>query len=319
MTHLNWGSSGGLTAPTTAGTWVRPPLVTGSTQTTPSLLTQALGTKRGKGPLANGLQREPADQIDLRVQWMTLVTGRDAGHDRHLVLGTATSFAAGAHTAQACVVELASAAQLGRVVPLYRGPVCLLAQQQSGRAAHALLAPGRQGRQPGLALAEQVDGQEPSRQRQLGVFQWAPCGRRGLVPTVLAMEDLACVVPHGRVFAAAAPRVPEAIRPPRTPVCLGALRLGAEAGPESGARHDLLAPDLAVGHGLRSVVREPPVMESMVHGTGLAEAHFQSGHRLTTRAGIVMKARTALMNTHPARRYMPPSVLCVRSFMKPTA
>ena len=274
---------------------------------------------RGRGPLANRLRREHPDEIDLQVQRMSHGAGRDAGHDRQLFLGAVSAVAAGALTAHAGVVERASAALPGRAAVLHHGPLELRVHQQSGKTDRAQPALGRQGRQPSPGLAGEADGQEPSRQRRLAVFQRAPRSRRRLVPTTVAPEDLARAVRPARVFASAAPREPEAVRPPRPLGRPGALRLGAEAGPEFEVRHAVLEQGLAVGQGLRSGVRDLPVMASMAHGMGLAEAHFQSGHRFTTRAGIVTKAKIALMKTHPARRYMPPSVLCVRSFMNPTA
>jgi len=124
----------------------------------------------GLGPLGDGLGREAADQIELDVQRMAVAVHRDGSHKRHLVLGASPGLATRALTAEISVVQLHGATQAVGAVLLGHGAVDSLMQQPRGGLADAQLALERQRGQPGLGLADEVDAQEPSRQRQFGGF-----------------------------------------------------------------------------------------------------------------------------------------------------
>jgi len=80
--------------------------------------------------------------------------------------------------------------------------VDLVVPRPGGGVAHAELAFERQGRQPRLGLADQVDRQEPQPQRQLGVLHQAARGQRGLVAAALALEKPARTVADDVVLGA---------------------------------------------------------------------------------------------------------------------
>lgn len=228
----------------------------------------------GLGPIADCPRREATDEVQFQVHRTPLLVERDSGHERHLVLRAPARLAARALPTEVGVVELDGAAEAMGTVLLGHGPVDLLVHQPGRGVAHAELTLECQGRQPGLGLADQVDGEKPDRQWQLGVLHEAACGQRRLVAAAVALEQLARAVADDVVVKVIAARTPEAVRPTRLLDCLGALRLSAEAVQELGNRHAVLELNLVQGHGARSVVRQAQAMASPAHGMSLAEAGF---------------------------------------------
>jgi len=98
------------------------------------------------------------------------------------------------------------------IIQLHAAREAMLALTQShGVADLVLQGPGRgvadaqvslqgQRRKSGLGLADQIDGQEPNAQWQLGVLEQAAGGQRGLVPASLALEEPAGAVPDHPVI-----------------------------------------------------------------------------------------------------------------------
>ena len=132
----------------------------------------------------------------------------------------------------------------------------------------------RQGRQPCLSLTDEVDGQEPGRQGQFGVRHETACGQGGLMPTAIALEELAGAVADHIVITAGTARAPKALRPAHGLDRLSALRLGAKAAKEIRDRHAVLELNLVEGHGAHPTVRRLQISESQAHGVSLAEARF---------------------------------------------
>ena len=62
------------------------------------------------------------------------------------------------------------------------------------------LAPQRQGRQPALRLADQIDRQKPCGQRQFCALKDGPGDQRGLVGTARALGYVARAVRHSVTF-----------------------------------------------------------------------------------------------------------------------
>ena len=211
----------------------------------------------GLGPLADGLGREATDHAELQIQRVPLVVERDGGDERHLVLRAAPGLATSALATEVGIVELDGPAQAVGVLALGHGAVDLLVQQPGRGVAHPELALERQGRQPGLGLADQIDRQEPGRKRQLGVLHQAARRQRCLVPAAVALEQLARTVADNVVLSRTTSRTPEALRPAGMPNGLGALRLGAEARQELRNRHAGLELDVVGGHG--------PLRQQMQH------------------------------------------------------
>jgi hypothetical protein len=101
---------------------------------------------------------------------------------------------------------------------------------------------------PGLGLADEMDGQEPGRQRQLGVLHQRARSQRGLVAARTALEQLAGTVTDNVVLHAGATRAAKPIRPTRAPNRIGTLRFGAKVGQKLRNRHAGLELDLVAGH-----------------------------------------------------------------------
>lgn len=86
----------------------------------------------------------------------------------------------------------------------------------------------------GLGRGQQVQGQQPGAQRQLGALEHRAGGQRGLVPAGAALVVDRRPAPKPRAGPSSAGRAAEALRP--TPLVQGtvALGLGAVAGDELG-------------------------------------------------------------------------------------
>jgi hypothetical protein len=180
---------------------------------------------------------------------MPLGVERDGGHERHLVLGAAPGLATSALAREVGVIQLHRAAQAMGAVLLAHGAVDSLMQQPRGGVAHPQLPFERKRRQPGLGLTDEVDRQEPGRQRQFGLLHQAAGRQRGLVPAPVALEQFARPVTDDIVLTDRAPRATEAIRPARLLDRLGTLRFSAEPAKEFRDGHAGLELDVLVGHG----------------------------------------------------------------------
>ena len=82
-----------------------------------------------------------------------------------------------------------------------------------GRLAHAQVTLERQGVDAGLGLADEVDGQEPGGQRQLGVLHQGAGGQRSLKAAAAALVELAGTLRHKIVLRAGALRAAKPQRP----------------------------------------------------------------------------------------------------------
>lgn len=226
------------------------------------------------GPLANGIGGESADQVELQESWPVLVVQRQGGHERDLVLRTSARFTAHALATEVGVVNLNDALESVDALARGHGAVDLVVQQPGGGVAHAELALHRQRRQTRLGLADQVDGQEPRGQRQLGVLEQAAGGQRGLMPAADALEQTPRAVTNHVVRVAAAAWAAEAAGPAGGFQRRGAVRLGAKAAKELGQRHAGLELDSVEGHRVRSVIGYTQVTRPVAHHMSLAEAGF---------------------------------------------
>ena len=232
------------------------------------------GQQIGLGPLADRFRSEASDHIELDVHRMPVIIDRDSSDKGSLVLRAATDLPACALATEVGVIELHGAAELMGGILRGHGAVDLLMQQPSSGIAHAKLAHERQGRQTGLGLTDEVYGQEPGRQWQLGVRHEAAGGQRGLMPATIALEELASPVADHIVITAGAARAAKPLRPTRSLDRLSALRLGAKAAKEFRDRHAVLELNLVEGHGVHPAVRGLQISESHAHGASLAEAGF---------------------------------------------
>jgi hypothetical protein len=152
------------------------------------------------------------------------------------------------------VIELNEARQLVLALAPSHGVTDLVLQGPGGGVAHAELTLERQRGQAGLGLADQVDGQEPGAQRQLGVLEQAAGGQRRLVSAGLALEELAGAVAHDPVAGRVAAGATKAAGPARRLERLLALRFGVETGHELRQRYALLELDAVERHDPISVL-----------------------------------------------------------------
>jgi hypothetical protein len=104
-------------------------------------------------------------------------------------------------------------------------------------------------------MADQVNGEEPCSQWQLGLLQQTACGQRSLVAAAVALRQPPSGLAEDAVFAAVATRTTEFLRPSRLLDCCGALRLSVRSLKEICYRHATLDLDLVEGHEAHSLVR----------------------------------------------------------------
>ena len=121
-----------------------------------------------------------------------------------------------------------------------------------------------------LSEADQVDGEEPCRQRQLGVLHQTARSQRGLVSAAVALKQPACILAEDAVVGAVATRTTEFIRLSRLLDRLRALSLSAEALKEFRNGHAVLEPDLVEGHGVHFSVRELQLTGQLAHRVSLS-------------------------------------------------
>ena len=226
---------------------------------------QGTRLKTGFGPITNGRRGETTDQVELDVHRMSCLVERDGRHERHLVLGAASWLAAGAFATQVGVVKLNRAVQAMSAVLLGDSAVDLSVQKPRRGLADTQVALERQRRKAGFGLADQVDGEEPCRQRQLGVLHQAARDQRGLVSASVALKQPACILAEDAVIGAVATRATESIRPSRL-----LDRLGAEGLKEFWNGHAVLELDLVEGHVVHSLVRELQLTGPLAHRLSLA-------------------------------------------------
>ena len=172
-----------------------------------------------------------------------------------------------------------------------------LMHQPSGAVPCAQVAHERQRRQPGLVLADEVDGQEPDAQRQLGAVEHRASGQRRLMATFLALEQPARAVAHNVVFCAIATRAAKPIRPAHRSERRGALVFAAVAGEELQHRHTKLKLDSVHRHGWPLGSNMSQRRGRQAHGLSLAEVCDESG-------GTTRRCRSPLRHTAAFTRYV---------------
>lgn len=174
---------------------------------------------------------------------------RDRSHDRDLVLRSPSCLAARSFSAEIGVIQLDLSLQDVGLLPLSHGPEDLVVQQPGGVVVHPQTAAQLKGRDAGLGLADQVEGQKPLGQRQLGrLHDRAGCDG-GLIPTGAALIPLEPAAMHKPMALAVAAGTVEPIRP----ACLLqgglALLLSAVKPQEPRQRETLLELDAVARHG----------------------------------------------------------------------
>ena len=137
----------------------------------------------------------------------------DGRHDGDLVLRSTTSLAAREFSAEVGVIDLDPSPQQVGLLAISHRPQNLVVQQPGRVVFDAQVAAELQRGDPSLGLADQVKGQKPGGQRQLGGLHDRAGRERGLmaaVATLIAFEPPAVDEPMLMVIAAG---TAEPIRP----------------------------------------------------------------------------------------------------------
>ena len=141
------------------------------------------------GPLFDRVTREADHRGELEVNRMAHLIERDRGNERHLVLRASAGRAAAEFATEVGVVHLHDIGELMSVLALGHRAHDLVVYQPGGAVAHAQLTLEGERREASLGLTDQVDGEEPGRQRELGSCEQGARGHRGLPTAPIALEQ----------------------------------------------------------------------------------------------------------------------------------
>ena len=176
------------------------------------------GATRGQmrpGPPPDRIQAQARDGGEFDAQGASLVTEGDSGNERQLVFRALTDFAPATFTTQAGIIELDLPVEKARRLTFGHRLHQLVVDAPSRRVAHPKVALECERRQPGAGLADQVEREEPDRQRQFGALHHGEGDQRGLMPARLALEQCVGSPTHPAASGAVAARAPKPRRPPR--------------------------------------------------------------------------------------------------------
>lgn len=166
--------------------------------------------------------------------------GFHGNQERLLVLGATSGFAAVAFTAKVGVVELDETFEFSAVFPPNHGLHDLVLEPPSGAIAHPQMTGELQCGQVGPGRGEQVNRQEPGRQRQPGRFKQCAADQGGLMLTGPALIEDLPASPEARSAPIFACRAAKPLRPTWPIQCPAALGFGAVETDELGHRQTRL-------------------------------------------------------------------------------
>ena len=233
--------------------------------------TQSIADDRATGrqgcfrPLADGVSGETTHHAELQKSGSTSVIQRNGRYKRHFILRTTAHFSARTLATKVGIVNLDRTLEPMAGVARGHGAVDLVVQQPSGRVAHTELAFERQRRQASLGLTDQINGQKPGGQWQLGVLHQTACGERCLMPAAIALEQAPGAVTDYAVSIAIAARATKAARPTSALQHRSAMRLGAKVAMKFRQRHSGLKLDSIERHWVRSMVGCTQITRSLAH------------------------------------------------------
>lgn len=161
---------------------------------------------------------------------MTHLVRRDRSHDRNLVLRSSTCLAARAFSAEVGIIDLDLSPQNAGLIPFAHGLKDLVVQQPGCVVVEAQMAAELKRGDARFGLTNQVKGQKPSCQRQLGRLQDRAGCDRSLMTAGSALIALEPATVNQAMLLAMAEGTAEAIRPTRFlqgehTLLLGALQL----------------------------------------------------------------------------------------------
>ena len=209
----------------------------------------AAGSEEVSRPISNGCAREVGDGREFGIDGMMLFIERDRGDERDLVFRSATGLAARMLTAQIGVVGLHMALQRVDLLAFGHGLHQLMMDAPGSGVADAQLPLQGERGQARLGLADQIDSQEPDRQRQVSALEHSASNQRSLVSAGAALKGFARATLEGAVFGVAATRALKTLGPAGGFQHRGALRFGTEALYELGERQALLELNAIHRHG----------------------------------------------------------------------
>jgi hypothetical protein len=187
-----------------------------------------LGLQTGFSPMDNRLECEAPDDAELNVLRLACGVHRHGGNEGSIVFRTSPDLAASVFATQVSVVQLHSATQQSSRLPGGHGVVDFVVHQPGRGVADGHITLEDQGRDAGLRLVDEVEGQKPGRQRQLSLLHQGACRQRPLVSAFDVLVQLAAAVTHHVMFWAVAHRTVKPLRPVRLHERLWALHLCAE-------------------------------------------------------------------------------------------
>jgi hypothetical protein len=163
-------------------------------------------SQAGLGLPGDGFAREALDQLKLQAHWLAGRVQRHRRHEGHFVHRAPADIVTRALTSKVGGIHLHEAILPVRCFQVRHGGVDLVGQQPSDWGVHPQIALAGQRRDAGLGLADEMDGQERGRQRQLGELHQRARSQRGLVPARTALEQLADTMTDNVVLHAGATR-----------------------------------------------------------------------------------------------------------------
>ncbi len=184
------------------------------------------GAQRFTRPGGDRLARKARQLRKFGPQRMALLIHRDRREEGHLVRRAAPDGPVAQLPAEVGIVELDRPRQPVAGLALHHGLHQLVVHEPGGGIAHPQSALQGQGRETALGLADEVHGQKPHRQRQLGALEQGAGDQRGLMMAAVALKGLAGLDPQHAVGRPTTARAAKAVRPTRLLQRRLALRLG---------------------------------------------------------------------------------------------
>src|ERR1017187_1041395 len=149
----------------------------------------ASGSELVFGPFSDRLESKAWHGGELGAQRMSVIGERDGGDEWHLVLRTASNLTAATLTTKVSIVDLnltiKDITRFSRHHCLHQ----LMVNEPCGRVAHSQMPHQCQRGQACLGLADQVDRQEPHRQREFRTLEYRTGDKRGLMSAGVALKD----------------------------------------------------------------------------------------------------------------------------------
>ncbi len=143
------------------------------------------------GPTLDFTGTEAFDDVQVHGNRMMIFVQCHRRDKGRLVFRASPTFAAVMFAAPVNVIQLNDAGQWFAIIPLFHRLHDLVLETPGGVVGHTDVALQGQGRQAGFGLRQQMDGQKPHGERQLGLFEQCPADQRGLVMASGALIQVA--------------------------------------------------------------------------------------------------------------------------------